>query len=124
MRRENEGQEARETAPLASDTSEARSARPGARQAPKRLRQRVEAAIDEALDLVGGDRSEGAIIDAMELIRAALEPPKGRAAGYQAKARAAAIARGDCTRCLSRRARPGKRTCGSARCRPRPKVTA
>ncbi len=90
------------------------------------LRQRVEAACDEAEAMARGRMvvlDGGVAADMLAIIRAAVQP-ESRAAGYQAKARAAAIARGDCTRCLSRRARPGKRTCGSARCRPRPKVGA
>jgi hypothetical protein len=108
-----EGQEARETASLASDASEAASARPGARQASKTLRQRVEAACDAAearkWDYVNG---EIAVETVLAAVRAALQP-FGRNGGYQAKARAAAIARGVCSRCLTRVAAEGKRTCAT-----------
>ncbi len=114
-----EGQEARETASLASRPSEAPSARPGARQASKTLRQRVEAACDEAeamargrmVVLGAGLAGGGVAADMLAIIRAALEP--GRNAKYQAKARAAAIARGVCSRCLTRVAAAGKRTCAT-----------
>jgi hypothetical protein len=108
-------QEARETASLASDASEAASARPGARQASKTLRQRVEAACDEAEAMARGRivvLDGGVAADMLAIIRAALQPP-GRNGGYQAKARAAAIARGVCSRCLTRVAAEGKRTCAT-----------